>query len=144
MVLVLEDLGGFAFASCWGVLSCSVGSGSQKMRSFSFAFNLCWNALLVLVGAKKGRWFSFSFGSWDVLLVGSSYRCSSCPIDSQDTEVRNCPMIRKEKIEAKRKRKSRQDWQEIDEGIYWSYSNFSFRQKLDKFWSVSLVFPSGW
>ena len=112
MVLVLEDLGGFAFASCWGVLSCSVGSGSQKMRSFSFAFNLCWNALLVLVGAKKGRWFSFSFGSWDVLLVGSSCRCSSCPIDSQDTEVRNCPMIQKEKIEAKRKRKSRQDWQE--------------------------------
>ena len=52
----------------------------------------------------------------DILLV--LVCCSSAPIDSQDREVRNCPMIQKEKIEAKRKRKSLQGWQEIDERIY--------------------------
>ena len=129
LLIFVEMLGWF-----WLVIGC------QKIEVIFFFF---WFLLLVL-GCHKFENLIFFFFWFFRCSVGFGCRCSSCPIDSQDTEVRNCPMIQKEKIEAKRKRKSRQDWQEIDEGIYWSYSNFSFRQKVDKFWSVSLVFPSGW
>ena len=71
-----------------------------------FVEMLCW--FWLVIGCQKVEVIFFFFWFFRCS-VGFGCRCSSCPIDSQDTEVRNCPMIQKEKIEAKRKRKSRQD-----------------------------------
>ena len=54
---------------------------------------------------------------WSTILL-VLFHCSSAGIDSQDSQVRNWPMIQKERIEVRRKRKSLEGRQEIDERIY--------------------------